>query len=346
VRPPEQGKIIENGDCRIEAAPDGIEMRVKSGENGSGRSMRLVCPEFRICVKGLDPEPRPTRAEGFPVHHVIDGPYPRLIREHQLDYHVHHRAEYVLDGDLVHAEWRFYFTAPMLVDAREEENLKKQDFLPGGLIALLQTGTGGDIHYDGPFGTIRHPNRGNSYVPPLTYAFLTHEDGSGVGLVSGSGSQSFRVHGEAGELGVCLGRSTTSGGRRKLGFRVGETITDVTHETEWYKEFFYGEYVHRFTILPFGADWREAGISERLLSNAVGPVRVDASPVFLLDECMAEVGLSGGSHAAVRIVGYDPNGRRLLLNETAGREGRYSVSFGNKEFSGKIGPFGIVEHSV
>jgi len=124
---------------------------------------------------------------------------------------------------------------------------------------LLKSDTIGDVFYDIPLGTVRHPNRRESFIPALTHAFLA-DKGKGVLLASRSGVQSLQVDASAGVMALCMGRSNTSGGRRKLSFELGDDVAQVKAEHDWYREPFFGEYVHHFVVHPFDGDWREAGI--------------------------------------------------------------------------------------
>lgn len=336
IAAPRPGSEVDNGRVTISADGGGISMRL----NGTQEATLALTP-FSICVKDRDDALRPTVAESEPVHRVISDTHPRLITEWQLDYHIHFRAEYVLDGPEVHATWRFFYTAPTLVDAEEGDNPSEQDFRPGGIEATLRTGAPSEVYYDVPFGYVRHPNPHDSFIPPLSWALLSGSNGEGFGLVSSTGSQSFHTDGANGSLAVCLGRSTTSGGRRKLGFHVGDTVVDVKHDTEWYKEIFYGEYVHRFAIVPFSSDFRAAAVPARLRALSVGPVAVESVAAGHVDESVASVEPRG-----VRLAGIDPTDRRLIINETCGVETRYVVRFAGREFSGTLRPFQIEELSL
>jgi hypothetical protein len=187
---------------------------------------------------------------------VVGRAFPVLVIGRQIDWHVHFLQEYAIGGSTVFARWKFVFTAPCLVDAEKPQDLNEQDFAPGGIAALVETGIPSEVRYDVPFGTETHPNARESFITAVTHAFLSQPQG-GVLVASKTGSQSFRVCGRKGEIAVVFGRSATSGGRRKLGFHVGSDVFDVKAEAEWYKEPFYGEYTHDFVIHPFSGDWRE-----------------------------------------------------------------------------------------
>jgi len=309
----------------------------------SGRpEMRLGLDPFRIHVKCLDTDLRDPQPEGDWRTSVIPGEYPRLLVRRQLDYHIHFQAEYTLDAERISADWRFWFTYPTLVDGLDDFDAggPKTDFSPGGLCASLVTGSAGEVWYDVPFGVVRHPNEQESFVPPLTHAFLANESG-GVALVSQSGSQSFKVHGASGRIGICMGKSITSGGRRKLLHWAGDRIDDHGCDTDWYKEFFLGELQHRFVVLPFAGEWRDMALPNVCRAVAHGPrvlesVAVSSAAVRAIAEL---------TPANVRLAGLEPDSGRIVLCEMCGRATDYRVRLGDVERSGRIGAFGIVEIS-
>lgn len=330
---PEEGDAIGTERLSVAATAEGVTIR-----SSGCPDMALDLAPFRLCVKHLDRGLREPRPEGLQRCSVISGPFPRLIVERQLDYHVHFRAEYVLDAAGLFVDWRFLFTAPTLVEAEEDEaTFTQADFEPGGLCARLRTGTPGDVFYDVPFGTSRHPNAAESFIAPLSHAFLAHPD-RGVALVSQSGSQSFKVNAGAGELGVCMGRSTTSGGRRNMGFRIGDSITDFKHDVDWYKELFHGEHRHRFVVMPFAGDWRAGAVPVRARALATRPRLIEAASLVAVDAVLAVL-----NPANVRIAGADPGARRLVLNEMCGLESDYELSIGGHHSAGRIRPFQILE---
>ncbi len=304
----------------------------------NGPALRVVLPDFQICVKHLDAELRAPRPESPWRTTVLPGPCPRLVAERQLDYHIHFRAEYTLDGDQLFADWRFWFTAPTLVESLDNESTwKRTDFQPGGLRAEVVVGRPGEVYYDIPLGMVQHPNPAASFVAPLTHAMLQTGD-DGVALVSRSGSQSFAVAGEEGRIAVCMGKSTTSGGRRKLSFRIGDTITDFQHETEWYKEFFYGELRHRFVVLPYAGDWSGLALPTRCFALATGPRLVETSALVAGNRTLAKL---APDH--VHLVGIDPQGRLALLQETVGTATDFRLCLDGAEYTGHLGPFGVCE---
>lgn len=304
----------------------------------AGPSLHLTLPDFQICVKHLDTELRAPRPESPWRTTVQPGACPRLVAERQLDYHIHFRAEYTLDGDLLFADWRFCFTAPTLVESLDNESTwKRPDFHPGGLRAEIATGQPGEVHYDIPLGMVHHPNAAASFVAPLTHALLQTPE-AGVALISRSGSQSFAVSAGEGRLAVCMGRSTTSGGRRKLSFRIGDSITDFQHETEWYKEFFYGELRHRFVILPYAGNWQDAALPPRCLALATGPRWVETSSLATYLPPLAEL-----TPDHVHLVGVDPDRQRAVVGECVGMPADYRLRLHGREYSGHLQPFGVAE---
>lgn len=330
----EPGDCVSNGVLSASFA-DGV-----LGLSQPGRpDMSLGLDPFRICVKCLDGELRDPRPEGDWRVTVTPGEFPRLVTCRQLDYHIHFRAEYTLDEDRVFADWRFWFTSPTLVDTLDHFDAggPKTDFTPGGLCASLSAETPGDVWYDVPFGVVRHPNAEESFVAPLTHAFLAQADG-GVAMASRNGSQSFKVQASAGRIGACMGKSITSGGRRKLGFRVGDRIDDFAAETDWYKEFFYGELRHRFVVQPFAGDWRDLALPNVCRALAHGPRVLESLRAPARDVQLAEL-----TPASVRLAGLEPDTGRIVLCEMCGRETEYRLRLAGVEQAGRIGPFGIVE---
>lgn len=310
----------------------------------AGPDMTLSLDPFRIYVKAIDTELRDPRPENDWSCQVIPGEFPRLIASRQLDYHIHFRAEYTLDDGMIFADWRFWFTSPLLIDSLDHFDAggPKTDFTPGGICASLHTGSPGSVWYDCPFGVVRHPNEQLSFVAPLTHAFLAPATGSGaIALVTRSGSQSFKVHGKEGMLGICMGKSITSGGRRKLGFRVGNTIDDYEHITDWYKEFFYGELQHRFVLVPQDNEWQRAALPNVCRALATGPRVLAAGNLRPVNQRIAEL-----SPANVRLAGADPDTGRVVLAEMSGLAGDYHLRLGDSEWRGSISPFGITELHV
>lgn len=309
----------------------------------SGRpDMTLRLDPFRIHVKSVDSDLHDPEPEGDWRVTVILGAIPRLIACRQIDYHIHFRAEYALDEDRVFADWRFWFTYPTLVGTLDDFDAggPKTDFDPGGLCASLSTDTSGDVWYDVPFGVVDHPNADESFVAPLTHAFLEQAHG-GVAVVSQDGSQSFKVCGNAGRIGVCMGRSTTSGGRRKLQHWAGDSIGEFGCDTDWYKEFFYGEARHRFVVQPFAGDWRDIALPNVCRALAHGPRLLESVEAPASDRELAQL-----SPANVRLAGLEPDTGRIVLCEMCGRATDYCLSIGTVEHSGHIGAFGIVsEHT-
>ncbi len=328
------GHAVSNGLLTAEFA-DGVLHLSRPGQPRAS----LGLDAFRMHVKCLDAGLRAPQPEGEWRVTIVPGDFPRLIACRQIDYHLHFRAEYTLDGDRLFADWQFFFTYPTLVDSLDDFDAggPKTDFTPGGLCALLDTGLPGAVWYDAPFGVVEHPNPEKSFVPPLTHAFLARANG-GAALVSRSGSQSFKVHGARGRLGLCMGKSITSGGRRKLLHRSGDRIDDFGSDTEWYKEFFHGELRHRFVVHAFNGDWRDQALPNVCRALAQGPRVLDCTELRLKEGCLAEI-----TPANVRLAGTEPDTGRVVLCEMCGRETTYRVRLGDFECSGRIGPFGIVE---
>ncbi len=326
------GKKITKGTMELEERDGALVIR------RDGQEATLALAPFEILVKRLDDRKRPCRPEGSPRVSVIPGESPSLIIEKQIDWHVHHKAVYTTDGDAVYVMWKFHFTAPALVDAELPETLGEMDFAPGGIKARLETGDAGEIWYDGPFGEIRHPREEPAYIAALSHV-LCRQDGTGYLLASQTGAQSFRVCGKTGEISLCLGRSTTSGGRRKLNFHVGNDVDDVRAETEWYKEPFYGEYVHRFVIRKFSEPSSAAlmpawGRAYGFGTGIIESIEIPAVPAIpLYDLSPSNVVLEGFRHAE----------NLLVLNETCGTASSYRLKIGGKRYEGDIVPFGIVE---
>ena len=330
----EPGDSVAGGDLAASFA-DGVLTLSRS----AGPPMTLSLDPFRIYVKSRDKALRQPEPEGDWRVSIIPGEFPRLIVRRQIDYHIHFRAEYTLDEGRLFADWRFWFTYPTLVDSLDDFDAggPKTDFAPGGLCAALTTGAPGDVWYDVPFGVVRHPNSQESFVAPLTHAFVSNGS-DGAALISRDGSQSFKVHAKAGRIGLCMGKSTTGGGRRKLLHWSGDTIDDFGCDTEWYKEFFYGELRHQFVVQPFAGDWRDLALPNLCRALALGPRALDCTDLRARDARLAEL-----EPASVRLVGLEPDADRIVLCEMCGRETRYRLRIGDLEHAGQIGPFGIVE---
>lgn len=329
------GDSADNGILRVRFE-DGTLRISRQGQ----ADLALGLDPFRICVKCLDRQLRELNPEGPWRVSAIPGEYPRLIVRRQIDYHIHFQAEYTLDGDRLFADWRFHFTYPTLVDSLDDFDAggPKTDFKPGGLCASIAAAAAGDVWYDVPFGVVRHPNPRESFVPPLTSAFLAHAGGGGVALVSRDGSQSFKANGGAGRLGVCMGKSITSGGRRKLLHWAGETIGDYGCDTEWYKEYFDGEARHRFVVQPFAGDWRDLNLPNLCRALAHGPRIVESAFAPVVSQTLAEL-----SPAHVRLAGLEPDTGRIVLCETSGKDCQYRLKIGAFESSGSMKPFQILE---
>ena len=159
-----------------------------------------------------------------------------------------------------------------------------------------------------------------------------------MALISRSGSQSFAVTAGEGRIAVCMGRSTTSGGRRKLSFRIGDSITDFQHETEWYKEFFYGELRHRFAVLPYAGSWQAAALPPRCFALATGPRWVETSSLATSQQPLAEL---APDH--VHLVGVDPDRQRAVLGECVGMPADYCLRLHGREYAGHLQPYGVAE---
>jgi hypothetical protein len=328
------GDSVTNDDVTASFA-DGV----LSLSSSAGPPMTLELAPFQICVKCLDKTLRDPEPEGGWRVSVIPGEFPRLIVRRQIDYHIHFRAEYTLDAGRIFADWRFWFTYPTLVDSLDDFDAggPKTDFQPGGLEARLTTGKPGDVWYDVPFGVVRHPNPQESFVAALTHAFVSKESG-GAALISRDGAQSFKVHATAGRIGLCMGRSTTSGGRRKLLHWAGDAIDDFGCDTEWYKELFYGELCHRFVVQPFAGDWRASAIPNLCRALALGPNVLECTDLQAQDARLAEL-----KPPNVRLAGLEPDTGRIVLCETCGQETHYYLRIGDLVQEGQIGPFGIKE---
>ena len=330
---PEAGTAV-----RTETASLSFADGVLAFTPASGPVVRIALPSFQICVKHLDVELRAPQPESDWRITTVPGPCPHLIAERQLDYHIHYRAEYTLDGDQLFADWRFWFTAPTLIDSLDNESTwKSPDFWPGGLRAELSTGQPGTIFYDIPFGMVEHPNPEPSFVAPLTHALLQTAAG-GVALVSRSGGQSFAAAAADGRLALCMGKSTTSGGRRKMSFHIGDSITDFKHDMEWYKEFFYGEIRHRFVVLPFADDWRQQALPPRCRALATGPRWVETSALSPGRRTLAEL-----TPEHVHLVGVDPDRGHAVIADLCGLATDYRLSLNGKEYTGQLQPFGIAD---
>jgi len=312
-------------------------------EGSDASALTVGMEPFQVFVKCLDTGLRPPQPEGDWRVSVISGVYPRLIACRQIDYHIHFRAEYTLDADRIFADWRFWFTYPTLVDSLDDFDAggPKTDFTPGGICAMVTGPAPGEVWYDVPFGVVRHPNPDESFVAPLTHVFLAHPEGGGVLLASCSGSQSFKVHGGAGRIGVCMGKSITSGGRRKLLHWSGNRIDEFGCDTDWYKEFFYGELRHRFVIHPFRSDWRTVGLPNvgRMLARGVQILEGNSGPKTPLSLARLEP-------FNVRLAGIAPDAGRVVLCEMCGVATDFSLEIAGKQASGRIGPWQILEWTL
>ncbi|OHD59309.1 MAG: hypothetical protein A2096_06050 [Spirochaetes bacterium GWF1_41_5] len=265
----ENKKEVKKGSMSLSHVNDKIII------NNSTEKMCFSIEPFKILVKRLDKSLRPCAPEGESKISVRSGKYPILCFEKQLDYHVHYKGKFITDGKAVFARFKFYFSAPTLVDAKIPENTSKPDFAPGGIIALLETGTKGDIIYDVPFGETLHKNKDRCFIAALTHTICAGSD-KGCLLSSAGGVQSFRVWGAKGELGMCLGRSETSGGRRKMNYSIGNDVYGVKADEDWYNEIFYGEYSQDFVIMPFTGSWQKKNIPTQGRAFALGPRLVES----------------------------------------------------------------------
>ncbi len=331
---PTSGTEVSKGGTTISHTGTGVDVTIRTG----GASATLSLDPFKVLIQRFDAVLRAPRPEGGVRVRAFEDDLPTLVVEQQIDWHVHFHSEYILDGANVLATWKFYFTAPTLVDAHLPQTLDERDFKPGGIKARLSTGVVGRVLYDCPFGEVEHKTRTDGYIAALTHAFLESDRG-GFLVASRTGSQSFHVSGKDGELALCLGRSTTSGGRRKLSFRVGAGVLDVEAEQEWYKEPFVGEYVHRFVVRPFLGSAVENLIPVwgRMLATGcpmLNSVDAGGTPVRTLYELTPSNVLFSG---AIR------KERKIVLNEVCGTETDFTFRVGPRQLTGHIPAFGILE---
>jgi hypothetical protein len=333
----QHGSRVTAGGVTVEHVGSGTDVRITAGD----RSAKLSIVPFKVYVERYDAALRSTRSEGAPRVSIINDELPTLIVDYQLDWHVHLSTEYVIDRGNVYATWRFYFTAPTLIDAEPSKELCEMDFKPGGLRARLVTGYAGDVFFDSLFGESKHPTREQSYFTALTHAYMQNQTG-GFLLASRTGSQSFHSVPDTGDFGVCFGKSNTSGGRRKLSFHVGDDVLDVEAEQEWYKEPFFGEYTHTFVIRPFDGDaasaqipvWgRALALGSRLMSS-IGVVPDALHTLYELEP--VNVVLSGVNH----------QDRTLVFNEVCGTPCSFTFRCGDVTHRGEIGAYGINEHTL
>ena len=132
---------------------------------------------------------------------------------------------------------------------------------PRGLIVSVNLGEAGDVYYDTPYATCRHNNAGLSFVAALRFVALQGQE-RGVAIVSQSGSQSFKCHGEKGEIGICLGSSTIGGPAEPAWCDVNPEQREIIHHERFEEEVFFGKYKHKFAIHPY------KGIGEKRTSLA------------------------------------------------------------------------------
>jgi len=256
--------------------------------------------------------------------YTVEGPLPRLLVHKELDFGIHMIQEYAIETGGLRCRWRMDFSRPYLLGESDY-------FRADGITALART-LPGMVFYDSGYCVIQHPWSDEGYLAALQFAGI-ETGGTGLVILSVSGSQSFLAHGKQGELGICLGASTVGGPRE----RPDQALIDpgsgrITHFNKWDEEMFYGTYEHEFFILPFTGKW----------DSVAGEILRRSEPVYvhrllrhseqkpILPETLSLLRLDGPG-AVLQDAQWEHGKLRLLLNEIQGKEVKARVVVGDVE---------------
>jgi hypothetical protein len=210
-------------------------------------------------------------------------------------------------------------------------------YKPGGLIAMLKFNKKGEIFYNTPFLTNKHINTKESFVPALNFCFLDSFD-RGLLVTSSSGIQSFKVNGDKGRIGLCMGKSTTCRPIKtdsKLDFTKKDDDVHVL-ATKLENDIFYGEYVHKFLIYPFKGNWKKQNIPYHAKSYTREVYYEDVDNVKLNEESLLKV-----SPSSIDVTYLDD--KKIRINEICGKETKYRIEINGKIIKGEIKANGIDE---
>jgi len=335
-----------------------LELSVETGimhMTAEGRKVALALDPFQVRIMAEMVNRQYPMLEGWhdakpygPARVMVnlEGLYPRLRVDRQVDWVVHLRQEYELFPDHVDCRWTFTFPHPTLI--RKVGTFRNFDdlFRPEGLMARLETGSSGEVFYDVPFGIATHNVDGPSYVCALSFALLQQNE-QGVVLAARTGSQAIAVDAANGSLGLALGASTPSGPVRNP-YMVVDGLK-IEHESPWYAEPFIGSHVHEFVIFPFSGQWSSENVPAR--------VRGMLNPPYLF-ELLTQRNSPPGMPASGSFVKLEPENMELThveaagseievrLNERCREESEGTIQLGSRRASFSAQPNGIVELNI
>jgi hypothetical protein len=333
------GAVAENGNIKVTAQGD----RVVFDFNGDKTELSLDSFMIKTLAEVPDGRADDVWRKAFPYGKtrvsVRKALYPQLRVERQPDWLVHEQQIFTVLPDRVLCEYSFVFPHPTLL--RKEAI---QSFDPQGLTLQFKTNKAGKVYYDMPFGISPHHAEGLSYFCPLSTAIFQFENGGGLMVATGSGEQAFYTNPEAGEFGIYVGASTTSGPIREVGMTIVDQTT-VNHEQAWYSEPFHGTYSHRLMLFPYSGAWQEKHIPAVSKSYTQDLYIREFYPVENKGTLPAAKSLVSIDKQGVEITSMDFADRTLILrlNDKEGKVSNLNLTINNQTKNVKVPANGIVE---
>lgn len=281
-----------------------------------------------------------TSAKYGPVRTYVNtaGIHPRLKMEWQPDWLMHVSAVFTITGAEVECEMTVDFPHPSVI-RREGMDLKRTNFRPEGLNLVVKSGQPCTLGYDIPFGISEMSREGLSYFCPLTSCFLNYGN-RGLLFCPQTGEQAFSLNADTGELTLFLGASTTSGPIREMGLEM-EGLTRVKHDFEWYAEPFHGSYRHKFTLMFFDGNWKEAHIPAEMRRIQQEPYVKQVFPGEGQGQGCGSFIEGLPINVEVSDISREDGRLTVRLNEREGRTTQLELTINGEKRSGIIGPYGI-----
>jgi len=202
---------------------------------------------------------------------------------------------------------------------------------PEGLLLQFR-GRPGEVFYDIPYATIRHPNTEPSFVAAQRLVAMASPE-CPFGLIALGGNQSFKVVGQDGTIAANLGASTQGRPDTRPECRIRADGTGE-HRISSAGDPFLRSYTHRFALVF--TDPAETAIIARSLRTAVPLVRVQpGGGDWPTEQTLLPIAPDTAYVTAFRTTG---EGRQVVVNDISGQASRASCGGASAD----VVPYGVV----
>lgn len=266
-----------------------------------------------------------------------------LIVDRQIDWLLHLRQHFVIEGGRVRCEVMLLVPHPTLIRRKGGD---AKSFDPRGFDMVINYGKPCKTVFDIPYGITQYDRRGVGHFCLLSMCAMQGAE-DGVLVSPRTGEQGFTVDADKGVMTLYLGASTQSGPLKEV---VPQFVTpvNVKQEAAWALEPFHGNYTHTILFDTFDGKWQESG-ALRAMQRSTTPLYIrecyPAKRVSAREAMEPRMSLLRSSSGDVEVTSAEVREGRLRcrINERSGARHEVVLTTPRGGCRFTIGPFGIIE---